>query len=161
MNKKRIFTLLPVVASALLSLHLSAAETGELGLRVHRAIEVEYPTAAGKSYALQGSTNLTDWSDIGTPLPGTSRTVSRLFSTRNGGEVSFNYYRLRITDGPTNGFAPWAFSGLSFELDDEPGGDVMNFLSATTGTDVSESDSDPFTYHYSRLGENYERLMSL
>lgn len=151
---KRTFTTLAGVVGALLSLNLQAAETGELGLRVHRAIEVEYPTQPGKSYALQGSTNLADWSDIGTALPGSGRPVSRMFSTRNGGEVSFNHYRLRVIDGPTNGFAPWALTGISIEMDDEPGGDVMNFSTATGGTDVSDPDSDPFNYLYSRLGEN-------
>ena len=129
-------------------------DTGDLGLRVHRAIEVEYPTQPGKSYTLQGSTNLADWSDIGTALPGDGRPVNRMFSTRNGGEVSFHHYRLQVIDGPTNGLAPWSLAGISVEMDDEPGGDVMNFSTATRGLDVSDADSDPFTYLYSRLGEN-------
>lgn len=151
---KRNFATLTLAVSLLASLNSPAADTGDLGFRVHRAIEVEYPTEAGKSYTLQGSTNFTDWSDIGKPLPGTSRRVYRLLSARDSGEVSFNYYRLHVTDGPTNGFAPWALSGIDLELDDEPGGDVMQFVTATTGLDVSEGDSDPFTYLYSRQGEN-------
>ncbi len=123
-------------------------------LGVYTAIEVEYPTELGKSYTLQGSTNLTEWQDVGELLPGTGRTVNRIFSTKNGGEVNYNNYRLRIADGPTNGFAPWAFSGITVELDDEPGGDITRFLTDTTGEDLSEGDTDPFAYLYSRLGDN-------
>jgi len=123
-------------------------------LHIYTAIEVEYPTDLGKTYTLQGSSNLIDWSNIGEPLPGTGRTVDRTFSTRTGGEVTFSNYRLRMDDGPTNGFAPWTLNGISFELDDEPGGDVVKFLTQTNGEDISEGDTDPFTYLYSRLGES-------
>lgn len=132
--------------------HLMAQAPIRLG--VYTALEVEYETELGKSYTLQGSTNLTQWYDVGELLPGTGRRVNRIFSTKNGGEVNYNSYRLRQADGPTNGFAPWSLGGISVELDDEPGGDLTHFLTATNGEDVSEGDTDVFSYLYSRLGDN-------
>ena len=147
-------TTLALVAG-LLAISLAPAPAQDpIRLNVYTAIEVEYDTEPGKSYTLQGNTNLTDWTDIGTPTPGTGRLVNRIFSTKGGRELNFNSYRLRVSDGPTNGFAPWLFAGVSLEMDDEPGGDVMNFTTETNGVDVSEGDNDPFIYLYSRLGEN-------
>ncbi len=151
--KRKYVTIALVAALAAIDVSQLTAQT-PVRLGVYTAIEIEYPTELGKSYTLQGSTNLTEWQDVGELLPGTGRTVNRIFSTKNGGEVRFNNYRLRMADGPTNGFAPWAFSGITVELDDEPGGDITRFLTATTGEDLSEGDTDQFAYLYSRLGDN-------
>ena len=147
-------TTLALVAG-LLAISLAPAPAQDpIRLNVYTAIEVEYDTMPGKSYTLQGTTNLSDWTDIGSPTPGTGRLVNRIFSTKGGGELHYNSYRLRVGEGPTNGFAPWLFAGVSLEMDDEPGGDVMNFTTETNGVDVSEGENDSFTYLYSRLGEN-------
>jgi len=142
-----------LAASGLHQLHAQAPAT----VGINTAIEVEYPTELGKSYTLQGSTNFASWTDLGEYLPGTGRNVDRIYSTKHGGEVKFNYYRLAIAPGPTNGFAPWTLGGIDVELDDQPGGDVTKFLTITNGQNLSEGDTDGFTYLFSRLGDNSAR----
>ncbi len=117
-------------------------------LRIFTAVEVEFGTAVGRVYQLQGSSNLVDWVSIGDPVFGVGRTVDQVFSTRNGGEVAFGSYRLQEVAAPTNGLAPWSLAGLTFSLDDEPGHDLVRFTDATTGI---ESGSDPFGYSFLRV----------
>ena len=117
---KRLSSTLALVAA------LTATQAGSLHAQtlntvgISTAIEVEYETEPGKSYSLQGTTNLTDWVDLGEYLPGTGRKVDRIYSTKNGGEVKYNYYRLTTVDGPTNGFAPWTLGWVS-------GGELRQF----------------------------------
>jgi len=156
-NMKRIPSTLALIAA------LTAAGMSQLHAQtpttvgINTAIEVEYQTELGKSYTLQGSTNFTSWTDLGEYLPGTGRNVDRIYSTKNGGEVKFNYYRLAVADGPTNGFAPWTLGGIDVELDDQPGGDVTKFLTNTNGENLSEGDTDQFSYLFSRLSDNSAR----
>lgn len=154
---RKHFVTLSLLAGLLAGPFATARAADPIRLHVYTAIEVEYDTQPGKSYTLQGSANLADWTDIGPATPGTGRPVNRIFSTKGGGTVNFNNYRLSVSDGPTNGFAPWSLAGLSLEFDDEPGGDVMNFTGETNGVDVSEGDNDLFNYLYGRLGENEAR----
>lgn len=141
---------------ALLSTVVACAQTaGEL--KVYTAIEVEFLTEPGKAYTLQGSTNLTDWVNIGDPVLGHGRPVNQFFSAKAGGEVSFANYRLLTDAGPTNGWAPWSFTGVRVQLDDQAGHDLVTFTDATSGVEASEDDHDPFTYEFSRLGENEAR----
>lgn len=139
------------LAAAVLAAGLASApaQTAD-ALRIFTAIEVEYDTMIGRSYQLQGSLNLTDWVNIGNPVIGHGRTVRQVFSTRSGDDVSFAAYRLMIEDGPTNGLAPDTFAGLTLNLDDQPGGDLLEFTTETTGVDQGVS-QDPFTYVYTRL----------
>ncbi|HAB15851.1 MAG TPA: hypothetical protein DCE44_05310, partial [Verrucomicrobiales bacterium] len=122
-------------------------------LTVRTAIEVEFGTETGKVYQLQGSSNLVDWTSIGDPVFGVGRTVTRVFSTRTGGNVSFQTYRLETSAGPTNGFAPWSLAGVVLGLDDQPGNDLMRFVSETEGVDDGD-EPDPFTYLFSRIDLN-------
>lgn len=122
-------------------------------LKIHTAIEVEFPTESGKVYQLQGSSNLVDWSSIGDPVFGVGRPVSRTFSTRSGASVVFQSYRLDVAAGPTDGFAPWSLSGLTLSLDDDSDDDRLHFQSETEGVDEGD-DADPFTYVFSRVDLN-------
>ena len=115
---KRSYSIIALATALAVSSATQLLAQTPIRLGVYTAIEVEYETELGKSYTLQGSTNLTQWYDLGELEPGTGRRVNRIFSTKEGGEVTYNNYRLRQTAGPTNGFAPWTLSGISVELDD-------------------------------------------
>jgi len=120
-------------------------------LYIYTAIEVEYQTQVGKTYKLQGAVNLTNWTDIGNPVLGHGRVVDQTFSTKNGGSVSYAAYRLQITDGPTNGFAPWGLAGAHVQMDDSSS-NVVEYIDDQNGRDLYNGAPDPFTYQYTRLG---------
>lgn len=145
-------TLLKFTA-ACAAVHCLAAEVppGAGELRIHTAIEVEFGTQRGTVYQLQGSSNLVDWTVIGDPVYGVGQPVSRVYSTRNGTEVSFQSYRLEVLDAPTNGLAPWSLAGMTFSLDDQPGDDQVRFDTETEGRDLDTA-PDPFRYTFQRTG---------
>lgn len=122
-------------------------------IEIRHATEIEFQAERGHYYQLQRSTNLVDWQNIEDSIYGHGGRERRLRTARPDDSASHEYVRVRITDAPTNGFAPWALSGISMELDDEPGGDLMKFETSTAGLDVSE-DSDAFSYLFTRLGAN-------
>jgi hypothetical protein len=126
-------------------------------LKIFTAIEVEFDTVPGQVYLLQGSSNLVDWVNIGQPVFALGNKVTQVFSTRSGGEVSYGNYRLQIQTAPTNDLAPWTLAGLTLQLDDTPGHDLLRFLTDTTGEESGPS-PDPFTYTFSRPGLNQVRL---
>lgn len=140
-----------IAALAALDLPCAAADTASL--TIHTAIEVEFPTAKGRLYQLQGSSNLTDWASIGDPVFGSGRPVNRVFSTRTGAEVVFQSYRLETTEVTDTGFAPWSLAGLRLQLDDRSDADLVVFSSETEGT-AREGDDDTFTYELTRLDLN-------
>lgn len=131
---------------------LSDGFTREIEIR--RATEIEIETEHGRYYQVQRSTNMVDWQNVDDAIYGHGGKERRLRSTRPDDNPGREYFRVVTTDAPTNGFAPWSLAGITLEFDDEPGGDVMKFILATTGEDVSETDSDPFTYSYARTGNN-------
>lgn len=135
----------------------NAAETPS-NLKIFTAVEVEFETETGKLYQLQGSSNLTDWVDIGAPVFGVGKTISQVFSTRGGGEVNYHNYRLHTSEGPTNGFAPWTFAGLTVNFDDQLEGDLVKFITATNGVDLGEAPDD-FLYSFTRTSLNEVRLV--
>jgi hypothetical protein len=47
------------------------------------ALEVTFPSAVGKSYRIEGSTNLADWSLVEADIVGTGGEIQRFYSTRN------------------------------------------------------------------------------
>ncbi len=123
-------------------------------LRVFTAIEVEFPTETNKFYTLQGSSTLTNWTDISEPVFGNGRTVDRFFSTRSGGEVKFDLYRVSVTESTNVNLAPWTFGGVSLALGDEAARSHFDFLTETNGVKVSPAGSDPFSYAFTKSGEN-------
>ncbi len=127
------------------------AQTNDL--RIYTAVEIEYPTEPGNAYTLQGSIGLTNWVDIGSPVFGNGRTVSHIFSTKNGA-VNFATYRLLVAPAPTNGFAPWSIEGLHIQMEDVSSTNHADYLSSTNGQDLFLSGTDPFDYQYLRTGSN-------
>jgi hypothetical protein len=151
MNSRLISLLTAAVSVAVVA--AARGDDSSAQLNIHTAIEVEFPTESGKVYQLQGSSNLVDWSAIGDPVFGVGRPVSRTFSTRSGANVVFQSYRLDVTAGPTDGFAPWSLSGLTISLDDDSDDDRLFFQSETEGVDEGD-DADRFTYVFSRVDLN-------
>jgi hypothetical protein len=123
-------------------------------LKVYTAIEIEYPTEIGKSYQLEGAANLTHWTAIGNPVLGHGRVVDQTFSTKNAGAISFAAYRLQVTAGPANGFAPWSLAGARVQMDDSSPSNFVEFVTADHGQDNYAGALDPFTYQFTRLSEN-------
>lgn len=123
-------------------------------LRIFTAIEVEFATERGQSYQLQGSGDLTAWTNIGEPVFGNGNTVNRIFSAKGGSEVAFGSYRLDISTVTNVGLAPWSFLGRSVGLGDDGAHEHYDFLSETNGVKVSATGNDPFTYTFTRTGEN-------
>jgi hypothetical protein len=130
----------------------SFAQTNSL--QIYTAIEVEYQTEVGKSYALQGSLDLLTWVNIGSPVLGNGQVEDRIFSTKNAGSVNYASYRLSISPGPTNGFAPWSIEGVTMQMDDSGSSNLVQFLTSTNGQDVYAAGTDPFTYGYERISAN-------
>lgn len=140
-------------------LTLLAAASGHLTyaqdeVRIYTAIEVEFSTAPGKLYQLQGSSNLTSWVDIGDPVFGNGLTVSQVFSTKRGSEVTFESYRLTTATNPVVGLAPWAFTGVSLALGDDGAAEHYDFLTPTNGVRIASGSSEPFSYLLKRTGDN-------
>ena len=127
-------------------------------LKIHTAVEVEYETEIGKSYTLQGALDLTHWIDIGHPVLGHGRAVSQIFSTKNRESVNYASYRLVVSNGPTNGFAPWSIAGARVQMDEGATGNVVEYLSDTSGRDNYSGSFDLFTYQFTRLSENNARV---
>src|SRR5882724_7662280 len=151
-----------ILKGAMLAALLSSG-TGRLtaqvtnGLHVYQAIEVVYQTERGKTYVLQGAVGLTNWTDIGDPALGNGQIEDRIFSTKDS-TVNFAAYRLQISPGPTNGYAPWFIDGVSMEMDDESSSNAVQYLSTTNGQDVYVGGNDPFSYGYSRLSASDGRI---
>ncbi len=123
-------------------------------LKIFTAIEVEFATERGQSYQLQGSTDLGAWSNIGEPVFGNGNPVNQIFSAKDGGAVTFGNYRLNVTPITVPGLAPWSFQGLSLGLGDDGAHEHYDFLSETNGVKVSPTGTDPFTYTFTRTGDN-------
>jgi hypothetical protein len=155
---KTYFSLLAVAAGLVANVapDLHASGTNDV-LRIHHAVEVEHASEHGHSYLLQVSTNLVDWQDVGEPEPGHGGRERKLFPARDD-NGAHQFYRVQVMDGPTNGLVPSAFAGLRLQMDDEPGGDLMDFLTETNGVDLSDGASDAFTYQFSQPTGNEARL---
>lgn len=126
-------------------------------LRIHRAVEVEIETEHGRSYRLQRSTNMVHWEDVEDSVYGHGGREDRLFSTRREDRPVNEYFRVVVTEAPTNGLAPWSFAGATLHLDDSPGGDSLNFLSETNGIETGSS-TNAFVYSFTRTGTNEVRV---
>lgn len=147
----RKFTPHVVVAALMLC---SIGHTAAAELQIRQATEIEFQTERGHYYQIQHSADFTNWVNTEDSIYGHGGPERRLSSTRSDDAHHRKFYRVVVTEAATTGFAPWELGGITFELDDEPGGDVMKFLTATNGVDVSVEDSDPFTYSYVRKGPN-------
>jgi len=61
-------------------------------LKGSSAINLQFPTSWGANYQLEQSTDLKNWTDIGSPIPGTGQYVYVTQSTSNS---SYYFYRVR------------------------------------------------------------------
>jgi hypothetical protein len=127
------------------------AQTNQL--RIATAIEIDYVTEAGKSYMLQGSVDLQSWTDIGNPVLGNGQTVNQIFSTKDA-NINYASYRLSISPGPTNGYAPWTLAGVQLQMIDQTASNIVHYLNSNTGEDLYASGTDPFSYQYLRTSAN-------
>ena len=137
---------------------LLAAFTGSVAaqtniLRVYTAVEVEYVADAGSYYTLQGSAGASNWVDVGNPVLGNGQAVNQIFSTKDSGEV-FAMWRLLVSPGPTNGYAPWHLDNVTLQMSDSASSNVVQYLSVTNGQDAYLTGNDPFEYGYSRVSAN-------
>ncbi|HEY0456699.1 MAG TPA: hypothetical protein VGE41_10020 [Verrucomicrobiae bacterium] len=122
-------------------------------LNVYTAVEIVYQTEIGKTYTLQGSIDFSNWTDIGNSVLGHGRLVDQIFSTKNPGSIGYATYRLKITPGPTNGYAPWSLAGAHLQMDDSSS-NYVDYSSETNGNDNYSGALDPFSYQYTRLDPN-------
>jgi hypothetical protein len=123
-------------------------------LKLYTALEVEFPTQIGKLYTLQGSSDLTTWTDVGQPIYGHGRTVDKIFSTKTISNINYATYRLKVDDAPTNGFAPWKQHGRWIAADDGSTTNVIRFDDDSHGHNSYGEAAENFDYKYSRTGEN-------
>src|ERR1041385_4325578 len=102
-------------------------------LQVRTALEVEFQTEVGKTYTVQGAVGLTNWTDIGSPVLGHGRGVHQIYSTRDTGSNSYAAYRLRVIDGPTNGYAPWSMSSIRVQMDNSSSTNLVQYVADDHG----------------------------
>ena len=155
MKRKNIIALISTGMLALSAADLSAQTTNLLNM--YHAIEVVYQTERGKTYTLQGAVGMTNWTDIGSSVLGNGQIEDRVFSTKDS-TVIFAAYRVQISPGPTNGYAPWDIDGVTFQMDDDAATNVVQYLSSTNGQDVYLAGNDAFAYRYARLNEGDGRV---
>ncbi len=125
-------------------------------LKVFTAIEVAFGTETNKLYTLQGGAAVdgTQWNDIGDPVFGNGADINAFFSTRHGGEVKFEFYRLAVAESTNTPLAPWSFQGVSIGLDGDGVHNHVDFLTETNGVRVTSSGTEPFAYAFTKTGPN-------
>ena len=65
--------------------------------RLRTAIEFTSPAALGKSYRIEGSPDLANWSTVESGIAGNGGTVTRFYSTRN---MPKRYFRVADEAAP-------------------------------------------------------------
>ena len=155
---KRLHFLMTAVAAFMAMRALPAATPSPTALTISPAVELEFPTELGKTYQLQGAVNLTNWTDIGSKVYGHGRSVSRIFSTKGSGAVTYAAYRVQVGDATTNGFAPWSLSGARIQMDDHSSNNVVEFTNDDHGRDSYAGAPDPFTYEFTRVSDNLAQI---
>jgi hypothetical protein len=143
-----------LAAAALFAVGILTLVAQETNLKVYTALEVEFPTEIGKLYTLQGSSDLTNWLDVGQTLYGHGRTVDKIFSTKTISNITYSMYRLKVDDAPTNGYAPWKLHGRWLALGDDSTTNIVRFDDGSHGHNSYGELADNFEYEYSRTGEN-------
>lgn len=126
-------------------------------IEIRHAAEVEFETERGHYYQLQRSTNLVDWQNVDDSIYGHGGRERRLRTAHPDDNASHEYFRVVVTQAPTNGFAPWSFAGLNISLDDRPGGNLIAFLTETNGYDLGVT-SNAFVYTFTKTGTNEVRV---
>jgi len=88
--------------------------------------------------------------------------ITTTLIVRSGAVVYFQGQLAGAGDGTSvppagSGLAPDTFAGLTFNLDDQPGGDLLRFDTATTGVDLGTR-PDPFSYVLARMNASQVRM---
>lgn|GEM_PF-1939709 len=145
--------------SKLLALTMGLITMGAVAreLEVRHAAEIEYEAERGHYYQLQRSTNLTDWVNVEDKVYGHGGRERRLRTATPDDGATKEFFRVLVTDAPVEGLAPWSYVGVTLNLDDQPGGDVVQFLTETNGVDQGAV-PDPFVYTFTRTGTNQVRV---
>lgn len=141
----------------LIALPIGASLLQAHEIEIRGATEIEFETNRGHYYQLQHSTNLTDWIDIDDRVYGHGGRERRLRSAHSDDKGVRVFFRLQVTDAPTNGYAPASFSGVTLQLDDSPGGDTLRFLTETNGVSAGNT-IDAFIYQLTATGPNEVRV---
>jgi len=126
-------------------------------LEVRHAAEIEYEAERGHYYQLQRSTNLTDWVNVEDKVYGHGGRERRLRTATPDDGATKEFFRVLVTEAPVEGLAPWTYAGVTLNLDDQPGGDAVQFLTETNGVDLGVA-PDPFVYTFTRTGTNQVRV---
>ena len=90
------------------------AISAEPALTLWNAVEISHSTDPGKTYTVEGSDNLKNWSPLHQPHYGNGGEVHRLLSTRTV-QVDYQFYRLKVDTAPSGGLAPWSLAGKAFQ----------------------------------------------
>jgi hypothetical protein len=144
-----------VAAAAVLIAGVASAAAQDVNvLKLYTALEVQFPTEIGKLYTLQGSSDLTNWVDIGQPLYGHGRVVDQFFSTKTISNINYSIYRLKVDAGPTNGYAPWKMHGRWMVMGNDATTNVVQFDDQSHGRNALGHGAEAFEYEYSRTGES-------
>jgi hypothetical protein len=124
--------------------------------RIFPAVEVEVFTESGRTYYVERSTNLVNWSQFSTPFVGTGGAMNLLFSTRGNAHT---FYRVQQRVEPQQVAAPSSLNGrtLFFTPTNPPAGNfqvgftgIQGSLSGNYQTSGSVSDAGTYTYSLSQ-----------
>jgi len=111
----------------------------------------------------QGEIEFDSGEDDGTKPPLLFDPATATLTVQSGGVIYFHGKLAGASTGTgtggtgNSGSAPDSFAGLTLNLDDQPGGDLMRFNTATTGVDLGD-DPDPFTYVLTKLNVSQVRV---
>jgi len=144
-----------------ISVELEDVPAGAYELLANDALQgvINVVTTAGGT---EGEIEFSSREDNGDELPLLFDPTTATFTVQSGGVVYFHGRLASSVSGSGvvsggNGSAPDSFAGLTLDLDDQPGGDLMQFNTATSGVDLG-TDADPFTYVMSRLNASQVRV---
>lgn len=144
-----------LLLSCVSSLCLALAE--DHGVRIHRAIEVEFETERGRVHHVQGSDDMQHWTNIDSGTTGRGDAASTLLSIQSSTNQTYNFFRVVTEEIPTNGPAPLTLAGTVLQMDDTLGDDALRFLTETNGVKSGNS-PDSFNYLLTRMSTNELQL---
>ncbi len=123
-----------------------------------RAMQVSLPGEAGKTYRLQASTDLVNWSAVASSREfGAGAWLHQVNAAAETGK----FYRYVVETLPTGGKAPWSVSGTSTEAHVGANVGKYAFTSATEGSLLQSGQTEviAFTYTAVRTGEDKLQLV--
>ncbi len=145
------------------SIELEDVPVGAYELLVNDVVQGTINVATSTS-GTEGELEFSSREDNGDELPLNFNPATSMFVVRRDGVIYFQgTLSGSVVSGGSNGgantnaFAPDSLAGLTLNLDDQPGGDLMEFTTSTTGVDLG-TDPDPFTYVYTKLAANQARV---